>query len=90
MHCGFEMPTPEIMEAWGEWFGSMKDNTVENFGFGSGREISKDGTTDLPMGPDSITGISIINAESLEEAEKMAQSNPYIKSIRVYEVRMNN
>jgi hypothetical protein len=27
-----------------------------------------------------------VSADSLDDAEKMAQSNPYISSIRVYEV----
>lgn len=26
---GFEQPTPEIMEAWGKWMESIKDNIVE-------------------------------------------------------------
>jgi hypothetical protein len=29
----------------------------------------------------------IVNAASLDDAEKMAQGNPFISSIRVYEVR---
>jgi hypothetical protein len=51
-----------------------------------GREISKAGTKDLPLGLESITGFLIVSADSLDDAEKMAQSNPYITSIRVYEV----
>ena len=38
------------------------------------------------MAMDSITGYSIINAESLDEAEQIARENPFIASIRVYEV----
>ena len=38
------------------------------------------------MGMESITGFNIINAESFEEAERIAESNPYIASIRVYEI----
>ena len=87
LHYGFENPTPEIMKAWGTWFESISDKTVENVGFGGGREISASGTKDLPMGMESITGFSVIEAESLEEAEKIAQNNPFISSIRVYEVR---
>jgi hypothetical protein len=87
LHYGFEKPTPEIMAAWGKWFGSIADKTVENGGFhGAAREISQDGTQDLPMGMDSITGYSIIKAESIEEAEEIARSNPFIASIRVYEI----
>ena len=87
LHFGFEPPTPEIMEAWGKWFQSIADKTVENGGFhGGAREITRSGSEDLPMGPDSITGYSIINAENLEEAEQIARQNPFIKSIRVYEI----
>ena len=87
LHCGFEKPTPEIMEAWGKWFASIADKTVENGGFhGGASEISHEGRKDLPMGPDCITGYTIITAESLEEAEKIAGENPFIKAIRVYEI----
>jgi len=87
LHFGFEKPTPEIMAAWGKWFESIADKSVENGGFhGGAREISQSGTRDLPMEMDSITGYSIINAESLDDAEKIAQDNPFIASIRVYEI----
>ena len=87
LHFGFEKPTPEIMAAWGTWFASVADKTVDNGGFhGGALEISNDGKRDLPMGMDSITGYSIINAESLEEAESIASDNPFIASIRVYEI----
>ena len=87
LHYGFEQPTPEIMEAWGKWFQSIADIQVARGGFADGREISKDGTTDLPWGPDSITGYNIIEAEDLDAAEKIAAQNPFIRSIRVYELR---
>ncbi len=87
LHFGFETPTPEIMKAWGDWFGAIADRTVDSGGFAGGREISNTGTQDLPWGMESITGYNIIEAESLDEAEKIARTNPYIASIRVYEVR---
>ena len=68
LHFGFEKPTPEIMKAWGTWFESIADRTVENGGFSGGREISASGTKDLPMGAESITGYNIIEAESLARA----------------------
>ncbi len=87
LHYGFEKPTPEIMKAWGTWFESIADRMIDNLGFSGGREIFASGTKDLPWGMESITGCSIIEAESLDEAEKIAQECPFIASIRVYEVR---
>lgn len=85
--CGFKTPTPEIMTAWSKWFEEIKGNVVEMVGLGRGREISKNGTRDLPLGPESITGVMIVQAESLDAAERMAAGNPYITSITVYEAR---
>jgi hypothetical protein len=87
LHYGFEKPTPEIMSAWGKWFEAVKGHIVDMGGhFSRGREISKAGTKELPLASDSITGFTIVTAENLDDAEKMAQSNPFISSIRVYEV----
>jgi hypothetical protein len=83
---GFETPTPEIMSAWKAWFDSIKDRIIHQVGLRSGREISAAGTKDLPLGLDSVTGVMIISAASLDDAELMARTNPYISSIRVYEV----
>ena len=87
VHYGFEKPTPEIMTAWGKWFETIKDNMVDMAGpFVGGREISKAGTRELPLGPESITGFTVVRAENLDDAEKMAHGNPYISSVRVYEI----
>jgi hypothetical protein len=83
---GFRTPTPEIMKAWSEWFASIKASVVDMAGLGPGLEISEIGTKLLQPGLDSITGYMIVTAESLDAAEKMAQGNPYITSIRVYEL----
>ncbi len=32
LHCGFENPTPEIMEAWGRWFESIAHRQVDQGG----------------------------------------------------------
>lgn len=87
LHYGFEPPTPAVMEAWGKWFESIADRQVGQGGFAGGREISSDGIAELPWGPDSITGYNIIEAEDLDEAEGIARDNPFIGSIRVYELR---
>ena len=70
LHFGFEKPTPEIMDAWHAWIESISDKQIEQGGFSGGRELSKSGTHDLPWNMDSITGYNIIEAESLDAAEK--------------------
>lgn len=87
LHFGFEKPTPEIMKAWKAWLESISDKQLDHGGFSGGREISKSGTRELALNMESITGYNIIEAESLDAAEKLARSNPFIASIRIYEVR---
>ena len=88
LHYGFETPTQEIMDAWSNWFASIEDKVVENIGpFGSGREITHNGTQELSRDREAITGLTVIRAESMDEAEKIARQNPMITSVRVYEVR---
>ncbi len=87
LHFGFEKPTPEIMGAWKAWFASIADKQIEQGGFTGGREISKNGIRDLPWNRESITGYNIIEAEDLDAAEKLAQGNPFIASVRIYELR---
>ena len=83
-YYGFETPTQEIMDAWNYWFASIADKMVDNgSGLGPGREISHNGTKELPLGIESLTGYNIINAENLDDAEIIAQSCPLITSVRV-------
>ena len=86
LHVGFERPTPEIMGAWKSWFQSTASQTVENVGLRAGREVSRGGVKEMPWGLESITGYTIINAESLDAAEAVARTCPFISSIRFYEV----
>ena len=87
LHFGFKKPTPEVMEAWGKWFESIADKAVEHGGFhGERKEISTEGSVDLPMDIDAITGYSIIEANDMKEAESIAHANPFVASIRVYEI----
>lgn len=75
------------MEAWGKWFGSIAGKNADNVGFGSAREITRSGTRELAWGLDAFTGYSAIDAESIDEAEAIARTCPFITGIRVYEVR---
>lgn len=83
---GFEPPSPEIMQAWNDWFGSVGDRIVARGHFPRGHEYSKAGDRALPMAADSITGYLIVRAEDLGAARHMASTNPFISAIRVYEI----
>ncbi len=83
---GFEKPTPEIMQAWGRWFDEIKDRIVAQGHFPRGREISGAGVKDLPLAADSITGYVVVRAETFDEAADMARKNPFVASIRIYEI----
>lgn len=87
LHVGFEMPTAEIMDQWNKWFADTKDVTVDMGGFMNGCEMTKGGITELGMDLEALTGYSIIEAASREEAEKLASGNPFISAIRIYEIR---
>ena len=86
---GFTQPTPEIMEAWNQWFKSIKDKITDQVGLRNGKEVTKEGIADLPMNKDSITGYLVINAESIDEAIKIAQNCPMVTSTKVYELMSN-
>lgn len=87
LHYGFDQPTPEVMATWGRWFEAVADRSVAHGGFhGGAREVSRQGARDLPMDQDAITGFSIIRAEDLDDAERIARENPFIAAIRVYEI----
>ena len=86
LHLGYEAPTPEIMEAWGNWFASIGDRTVDTGSpFGPGREVTRAGTRELSHDTEAITGYTIINAASFDEAEEIARDCPIVTGIRVYE-----
>ena len=87
LHIGFEKPTDEIMAQWHKWFEETASCTRDMGGFMSGREISKEGVKDLAWDENCMTGYSVIEADSLDAAEKIAASNPFITAVRVYELR---
>jgi len=85
-HYEYENPTPEIMGAWSKWFESIGDRMVDpGSPLGTGKEISRSGTKELPLGTESLTGYTVIRVANMDEAEKIAKSCPMITSVRVYE-----
>ena len=82
-----EARTDESMTRWRDWFASVGDAFVDSGNpLGAGRYLQNgSGASDLPSDGDSITGYSLVNADSLQEAEKIAATCPAVSGIRVYE-----
>ena len=92
-YTGGAMATTEAeqkaaMEAWGGWFGGLGDAVVDGGNPCSGsKTVASDGSiSDGAAG--MISGYSILKAESLDEAAKMAKGCPVLSSggtVQVYE-----
>ena len=81
-----QAPTEESTAAWGEWFASLGDKVVDAGNpFGEGREVSAGNTADLAPSTSGVTGYTLINAQDIDEAEKIALSHPTVPTIQVFE-----
>ncbi len=79
-------PTPEIGDAWTNWFAEIEESIVDSGNpLGPGREVTANGSNDLPLDPQSIAGYTIVNADNIGEAEKLLANCPIITSVVVYE-----
>jgi hypothetical protein len=86
LSVGYETPTQEIQDAWMKWFGEIKEHLVDGGSpLGAGKEVTPNGVKELAHDKGAITGYTIINAENMEEAVKIAQRCPVITGMRVYE-----
>ena len=84
LYSGGGMPASEaeqkqVMEAWGKWMGELGTALVDggNPFTQSAKTIASDGkVSDGPMG--TASGYSVIKADSMDEAVKMAQGCPVL------------
>ncbi|MGB0855276.1 MAG: YciI family protein [Pikeienuella sp.] len=81
---GGKMPeTPEegaaVMEKWGAWLGGMGEAVVDGGNpVGMSKTVSASGVTN-DGGANPLSGYSIIQAESMEAATKLAAGCPIIE-----------
>lgn len=86
LYVGMWEHTPEVMGGWTKWFEVLGSRVVDSGNpFGPGKEITKTDTKVLPQDEHAIVGYTIINAESLEEVEKLVEKCPIITSVKIYE-----
>jgi hypothetical protein len=87
LYKGYTTPTPEIGQAWMTWFHTHADRMIDSGNpMGVGAEVTPNATDQIEPGPDSFTGYSILNADSMDEAIDLARTNPMITSVVVYEL----
>jgi hypothetical protein len=87
LYKGYVTPTPEIGQAWMDWFSSVGDRMIDSGNpMSGGAEVTPEGVTPIVLGLESFTGYSILNADSTEEALELAKANPMITSVVVYEL----
>jgi hypothetical protein len=66
--------------AWGQWFGKLGDKIVDAGNpFNSGGQAVHAGGV-MPVQDHPVTGYSIVNAGSMEEATELAKGCPLVKS----------
>ena len=73
--------TQAYMGEWGALLGGLAASGALDSGRpleADGKEVHRDAITDLPEEDVGIGGYLIINAESLEEAARIAQGSPHI------------
>jgi len=86
LYVGYEESAKDMMEAWSKWFASVGDKMVDSGNpFGAGREVTPGGSKELSVDKAAITGYSIVNAETMDEAEKIAKGCPVVSGVRIYE-----
>jgi hypothetical protein len=67
----------KVMAAWEAWMGSLGAALVEPGNpVGPSATIAADGTTAPSHGPDTVTGYSIVTADSLDDALALAKGCP--------------
>ena len=86
LYVGMWEHTPEVMNSWGKWFEVLGERVVDSGNpFGPGKEVTKTATQDLAQDEQAIVGYTIINAENMEEVEKLLEQCPIITSVKVFE-----
>lgn len=81
--------TAKVMAEWQAWFDQMGEAVVDGGNpFGAGQVITDAKGTTKAAEAGQLTGYSILKADSLAQAEKLAQGCPHLKMggmVSVYE-----
>ena len=83
----YEVPTKEVQEAWGKWFAAIQNSIVDmGSPFKAGKEVTSTQSKTLSPEMHPATGYCILQAENMDEAEKLLEGCPIGSSMRIYEL----
>jgi hypothetical protein len=69
----------KVMDAWGKWFGSMGAAVIDGGNpVGKSSTVRSDGSVANDGGPNPVSGYSLIEAPTLDEAIKKAKDCPIL------------
>jgi hypothetical protein len=69
-----------VMDAWGQWFGSMGAAVIDGGNpVGKSSTVRSDGSVANDGGSNPVSGYSLIEAPSLEEAVSKARGCPILR-----------
>ena len=69
------------MDAWGQWFGSMGAAVIDGGNpVGKSTTVRSDGSIALDGGANPVSGYSLIEAPSLDEAHQKARGCPILSA----------
>ena len=78
-HPETEAETAEVMNAWGQWFGSMGDKVVDGGNpVGMSSTVQSDGSVAANGGANPASGYSLVEAASLDDALATAGGCPIL------------
>ena len=71
----------KVMDAWGAWFGSLGSAVIDGGNaVGKSSTVKANGSLVSGGGTNPISGYSLIEASSLEDAHKKAKGCPILKA----------
>ena len=75
-----EAAQAEAMAAWGTWFGSLGDVVIDGGNpTGASKTVGANGSVSDGGGGNPLSGYSLINAASIDDAVKHAKDCPILK-----------
>jgi hypothetical protein len=84
-HGGGMPETPEeqaqVMEAWGAWMGALGESILDpGNATGQSKTIAADGSVSDGGGANPVTGYTLIDAATLDDAVSLAKGCPILQS----------